>query len=312
MKHFFDDTDLLGVLLVGVGMVGIHDHCRIFQLTLFIELQKKLQILVMIVGDAVAVLVYRTTQNGMCQRISGSLHFPVTVNEGMSMLRRNYGIQHNGKITTGILHSCRNIHATDHQTMLLVFDRTGSDRNIGKDIGKITPVFRIKHLICCRKACLLNGTHMQLTDGYQTCQHIRFFLRVRLMEKSLVAFTGRSRFICINTRDQKKTVAYLVLNFCQSSHIITHRILIICRAGSDDHQKTIGLSCKYIFDLLISLCFYASDLFCDRILKANLLRSRKFCHKFKAHNHSPLYLKILVTVHPFTGTDQNTLQCSDF
>ena len=71
VKHFFDDTDLLGVLLVGVGMVGIHDHCRIFQLTLLIKLQKKLQILVMIVGDAVAVLVHCATQNGMCQGISG-------------------------------------------------------------------------------------------------------------------------------------------------------------------------------------------------------------------------------------------------
>ena len=132
---------------------------------------------------------------------------------------------------------------------------------------------------------------MQFTDSHQTCQHVRFFLRVRLMEKAFVTLAGGSRFIGIDTRDQKQTVAHLILDFRQSSHIITYGIFIVCGAGADDHQKSVGLPCKYIFDLLISLCLHTGNLLCDRILKSNFFRSGKFCHKFKAHNHSPLYLK---------------------
>lgn len=31
VKHFFDNADLLEILLVGVGMVGVHDAGRIFK-----------------------------------------------------------------------------------------------------------------------------------------------------------------------------------------------------------------------------------------------------------------------------------------
>lgn len=92
------------------------------------------------------------------------------------MLCRNYGVQHDGKVAAGgILHSCGDIHAADHQTVLLVLHGTGSDGHIGKDIRKVTPVFRIEHLICCGESGLLNGAHMQFTDSHQTCQHVRFF-----------------------------------------------------------------------------------------------------------------------------------------
>ena len=45
--------------------------------------------------------------------------------------------------------------------------------------------------------------NVHLTHGYDALQKIRFFGRIRLMDDALVAFTGCTRLICINTRNDK-------------------------------------------------------------------------------------------------------------
>ena len=57
MEYFLNNTNLLHILLVGVGMVRVHDAGRILQISLCIELVEQLQILVMVVGQALVMLM---------------------------------------------------------------------------------------------------------------------------------------------------------------------------------------------------------------------------------------------------------------
>ena len=57
VQNVFDDTDLLLVFLSGVGMVGIDDGSRVYEMCFVVFLQQKLNVLVVIVRHGVAVLV---------------------------------------------------------------------------------------------------------------------------------------------------------------------------------------------------------------------------------------------------------------
>ena len=50
VQDFFGDPDLFQILLVGVGMVHIHDTGRILEGSLGIELTEKTKVLIMIIG----------------------------------------------------------------------------------------------------------------------------------------------------------------------------------------------------------------------------------------------------------------------
>ena len=141
------------------------------------------------------MLADSAAQNNMGQRISGGFHLIAPVNKMMRMLGGINGIQHNGEITTGrILHAGRDIHTADYQTMLLILNRAGTDGHIGENIVQISPVFRIKHLIGSRKAGRLYRMHMHFPKCNQSMQKIRFFLGIRLVKNSLIAFSGCTRF----------------------------------------------------------------------------------------------------------------------
>ena len=85
VQNVFDDTDLLLVFLSGVGMVGIDDGSRVYEMCFVVFLQQKLNVLVVIVRHGVAVLVGRTAENGVRQRISACLYLPGTVNKGVEI-----------------------------------------------------------------------------------------------------------------------------------------------------------------------------------------------------------------------------------
>ena len=55
VKNFLHDTDLLHITLVGVGVVCVNDAGRIQQLPLLIQAVEKLQILVVIVRQTLAM-----------------------------------------------------------------------------------------------------------------------------------------------------------------------------------------------------------------------------------------------------------------
>ena len=60
VQNFLGDTNLLLVMLVGVGVVGIHDHCRVGKVLCVVFVIEKTKILVMVVRDRFPMLVYRT------------------------------------------------------------------------------------------------------------------------------------------------------------------------------------------------------------------------------------------------------------
>ena len=62
VQDLFDNTDLLHILLVGVGVVRVHNAGRILQISLCIELVEQLQILVMVVGQALVMFIDSAAQ----------------------------------------------------------------------------------------------------------------------------------------------------------------------------------------------------------------------------------------------------------
>ena len=217
VKNLTCDTNLLLVMLVGVGVVGIHDHCRVGKVLCVVFVIEKTKILVMVVRDRFPMLVYRTAKDCVREWVAGGLNLPASVNKTMSALCCNNGVQHNAVVTTGrILHTSRNIHAADSQSVLLIFNRTCAYSNVGKQIREITVVLRVKHLICTGEATFADSTHVHLADRDQSGKKVRFFLRIRLMDHSLVSFTGRTWFVCVNTRDDKDFILDFFLNFAKS------------------------------------------------------------------------------------------------
>ena len=100
--------------------------------------------------------------------------------------------------------------------MLLILNRTCTYCNVGKEVGEITVVLRIEHLICAGKSTFLDCMNMHFTDSNQSCEHVRSFLRVRLMNYSLIALTGSSWFICIYARYDYNLIINFFLNFGKS------------------------------------------------------------------------------------------------
>ena len=217
VKNLACDTNLLLVMLVGVGMVGIHDYCRVGKVLCVVFVIEKTKILIMVVRDSFSVFVYRTTKDCVGERVTGGLNFPASVNEAVSALCCNDGVQHNAVVATGrILHTSRNVHAADCQSVLLIFNRTCTYSNVGKKIRKITVVLRVKHLICTGKTTFADGTYVHLTDCNQSGKKVRFLLRIRLMDHSFVSFSGCTWFVCVNTRDNEDFILDLFLYFAKS------------------------------------------------------------------------------------------------
>lgn len=52
--------------------------------------------------------------------------------------------------------------------MLLILNGACTNSNIREDIGQISEVFRVKHLISNWHMKCLQGMHMDLSDGNQT------------------------------------------------------------------------------------------------------------------------------------------------
>ena len=63
VKNLTCDTNLLLVMFVGVGVVGIHDHCRVGKVLCMVFVIEKTKILVMVVRDRFPMLVYRTAKD---------------------------------------------------------------------------------------------------------------------------------------------------------------------------------------------------------------------------------------------------------
>ena len=164
-------------------------------------------------------------------------------------------IEHNGEITTcRVLHSNRNVNTTGCQTMCLILHTSRTNCHIGEDILQIWPVIGIQHLIGCSQSCLTDCLDVHLTDCLYALDEIRLILRIWLMQHTLVSRTVCTRFIRIDSWNYKNLIFDLLSNGCQPAQIIKHGILIIRRARTDDCDKLIGFTGKYLLNLSISFC----------------------------------------------------------
>ena len=115
---------------------------------------------------------------------------------------------------------------------------------------------------------------MHFTDSDKTGQKIWFFLRIRLVHHAFVAISRGTRLIGINPGDNQDLILNGILYFPKPGKIVTYGVFVIGRTGTDNSQKLIGFSGKYIADFLIALIFQSFDSFGDGILSANLRRGR--------------------------------------
>lgn len=201
------------------------------------------QILVVIIWQALAMLADCAAQDGVGIWVSVGFYLPVTHDEFVTVLAGLNRVHHNRQVTAGrILHTDRNVAAAGYQTMLLVFYGAGTDCDVGHDIIQVADIVRVKHLICGGEAGFFQDTHMHMADGVQALCHTWPLLRVRLMEHALVAVTGGTRLVGVDTRYDNKTVFGLFLDIDQAAGVVQDRILVIGGTRSDDDQKFVAFS----------------------------------------------------------------------
>ena len=153
VKHFFYDADLFLVLLVGVGVVRVHDAGRIFQIALGVHVAEEPEIFIVIIGLALTMLVDGSAQNRMGVGIAVRMHFPAPENEGVPVLSCHDGIQHNRKIAAGgVFHADADFHAAGSKAVLLVFHRAGAHGHVREKVRQISVVFRVEHFVSSRES----------------------------------------------------------------------------------------------------------------------------------------------------------------
>ena len=284
VEHFLYDADLLLELLVGIVVVGVYDAGGILQIPGAVKLKELPEVLVVVVGQRHASLVDRAAKDGVGQVVSRGLDVPVAVDEGVAVLGRIDGIQHDGQVAAGgVLHAGGHVDAAGHQAVLLVLHRAGADGDVGKEVHHIAEVFRIEHLVGGGQAGFLDGPDVHVAQGDDACQRIRLLLRVWLVHDALVAVSCGARLIRINARDDQDLVLDLLLHGNQAAHIVADGFLVVCGAGTDDGQKFIGFPGKYLSDFFIAFFFYLSHTGRHRVKLAGLLGRGQLLNKIKCH-----------------------------
>jgi len=239
----------------------------------------------MVVGVRVAVLINITSQDSMGKRIALAACFPASVEECVLGLSCDNGVEHYGIVAAGgVLHTNGDSKTAGGKAVLLILYGTCAYCNIGKDIGKISVVLGVEHFICTHKTCFGKSLCVELSDRDKALKHILTLGGVWLMYHSLIALTGGSGLIGINSGDNKYLVLYLILNLCKAVNVIKNAVLSVGRAGTDDKQELIRLACKNISDLGISFSLDLLYFFGDRELLLDILRDRQLPDEIHIHH----------------------------
>ena len=121
-------------------------------------------------------------------------------------------IKHNIEISRGwIFKPSREICSTCHKAVLLVFNRTGTNRHVRNQIIHKRKIFRIKHFISCCHTCFCDDTIVKMANRFDSIDKTRRFCRVRLVNQALIAISVGTGFGSINTHNHKDTVCYFFL-----------------------------------------------------------------------------------------------------
>ena len=172
--------------------------------------------------------------------------------------------------------------------MLLVFNRTCPDRNIGKEIGQVMMIFRIEHFIRTGEVVITERSKMQLADGNDAFVHIRFGIGIGLMEHSFVSLTGGSRLVGVNTWNDYHLIGDLFTDSAESGNVFKHRLAVIGRTRTDYKEKLIRSAVENGADCFIT---FRLDLFHTGIggkFIFYILGNGKLFVKCHLHNSVPL------------------------
>ena len=245
----------------------------------------------MVVGGASACVVNVSAKNRVGIRIAVCGNLPTTVNKCVSGLCGNDRVHHNTKIAArGVLHSNRNADAACGQSVLLVLNRTCSNRNVGKKVRKVTVILGVQHFVSAGEIVVAQSCHMKLTDGNDALVHIRLFLGIGLMQHSLVALTRGSRLVRVNTGDDNDLICYLLLHSAKAGNVFKNRLAVISGARSDHEKKLIGATVKYSANSFVSCSFYLLHTLGEWIFFLNLLGNRKLSVEIHLHFYLPLFI----------------------
>ena len=265
-------------------MIGVDDHSGVLQAAFCVHLTQLAQVLIMVIGEGLAILIDPAAQYAVHQRIALAFHLPAAVAEDVAHLRRANGVQHDGQVAAGgVFHADRQIQTAGSQPVLLIFHRTRPDRYIGKHICQIAMIFRVQHFIRAGKARLGQRGHMQPTNGHQAAQHIRPAGGVALVQHSLVADARGAGLVGVDTGHDHNFVLHLFLQRAQPGNIIQHRIFPIGGTGADDQQQFVAFSRKNFTDFFIVFGFLTLGFLRYRVHLDNFLRPGQFPSEFHIH-----------------------------
>ena len=252
------------------------------QIILLIQGIEHVQIFIVIVGQTLAMFVYRAAQHCMCQWIAACGDFISSVDKRVRMLRRIDRVEHDGERTAGrIFHAGRHIEAAYSHTVLLIFYGARPDGYVGEDIFYITPVVGVEHLVSGGHLRLFDGMNMHFAHGDQAAHEIRLFLRIRLADDSFVALAGGAGFVCIDSGDQDKLVLNLLIDAGKAADVVAYGIFVVCRTGTDDDQEFVALSGDDIPDLCVTSALDLRKAFRYGELFPDLIWSWQFRYEMK-------------------------------
>ena len=241
------------------------------------------------------MLVYRASQNGVSQRIPGTMDLAGTENEVVGQLGGHNGVEHYRQIAAGrVFHSNRDVASAGYQAVELILHGPCSYGDIRHNIGKIVQIFRIEHLICGGKSCFPQNTHVHMANRQNSLKHIRLFFRIRLMNHAHVALAGSPRLIGVNSGYNNQAVLCLFLNLYQTVNVVYHRVLIICGTGADNYDKLVTFPRKDFSQFLILLLLLLGEIGSQRKLFPDDIRRGKTADKCERHFKVYLHSKCMI------------------
>ena len=105
------------------------------------------------------------------------------------------------------------------------------------------------------------------------------------MDDPFIAFSGSTRFIGVNTRDNDQFVRNFVGDFCQTADIFADGIFVIRGTGTYDHKEFIGFPSEYSGNFFIPLCFDSCRVGAERILLTDICWRRQSFFKIETHDN---------------------------
>ena len=273
----FGDADLLHVFLAGVVVIAVDDDGGIGKGTFSIKVENFLQVLVVVVRHAGAEVVHIAAEDGVGERISCGVDFPSVEEEVLLILCGFDGVHHDGEVAGGrVLHADGDTGAAGDHAVQLVLDGTRADRAVGEEVGEVAVVFRVEDLFGAGEAGLFDDVDVHTADGFDAFHHVFIAFGVWLVEHAFVSFADGSRLIRVDSGYDEELVLHFICDFRKARAVVEDGRLIVCRAGTDDEEKSVVFAGHDVLDDLVSFCFHLSVWCAQRDLLLHFNRFRQF------------------------------------